>query len=85
MRKVRVVIKEWECKEVEYICEVDDADLENGLEWDAYGIGSLDGGDLGLDCEGFEATPIARKIIDNDADSKWEVVKWDELEKEKSE
>ena len=24
MKKVKVIIQEWECKEVEYVCEVDD-------------------------------------------------------------
>ena len=77
MKKVRVVIIEWECKEVEYICEVDDADLEGGEKWDYYGIGSLDGGDLGQDCEGFEATPISRKVLDGEYDSKWDVESWE--------
>ena len=43
MKKVKVIIREWECKEVEYICEVDDADLEDGSKWNHYGIGYLNG------------------------------------------
>ena len=82
MKKVKVIIKEWECKEVEYICEVDDADLEDGSKWDYYDIGSLDGSDLsncGGDAMGFEATPISRKVLDGKYDSKWEDVEWEEI------
>ena len=94
MKKVKVIIKEWECKEVEYICKVDDAYYEDDKdgnwvkierpkdaeEWDAFGIGYLDGGDLGTDAEGFDAITISKRIIDKDADSNWDVVEWHEIE-----
>ena len=83
MKKVKVIIHEWECKIVEYICEVDDADLVDGEKWDYYGIGTLDGGDLGLDCEGFEATPISTKVLDEEYDSNCEVKSWEEIKEGK--
>ena len=83
MKKVKVIIKEWECKEVEYICEVDDADLEDGTKWDDYGIGYLDGGDLGTDAEGFNAIPISKKVLDDEYEFKSDVVEWKIIEENK--
>ena len=77
MKKVKVIIQEWECKEVEYICEVDDTDLEGGEKWDDYGIGYLDGGDLKTDAMGFDAIPISKKILDGMYDTKWDMVEWE--------
>ena len=76
MEKVKVIIHEWECKEVEYICEVDDADLEGGEKWDAFGIGYLDGDDLCTDAEGFNAIPISKKVLDGEYEFKSDVVEW---------
>lgn len=77
MKKVKVIIHEWKCKEVEYICEVDDLIGDDGQEWDTFGIGYLDGSDLGTDAEGFNAVPISNKILDKEYDSKWDMVKWE--------
>ena len=83
MKKIKVIIKEWECKEVEYICEVDDADLEGGEKWDYYGIGYLDGDDLCTDAEGFDAIPISKKILDSEYEFKYDVVKWEIIKENK--
>jgi hypothetical protein len=80
MKKVKVIMKEWECKEVEYICEVSES-VSAGQRWDAYGIGYLDDSDLGTDAEGFNAVPISSRTIDKDADSKWELVEWEEIKR----
>ena len=93
MKKVKVIIKEWECKEVEYICEVDDAYYEDdkdgnwvkierpkdAKEWDAYGIGYLDGDDLGTDAEGFDAISKSKRVLDNSAEYNSEVIEWEEI------
>ena len=79
MKKVKVIIKEWECKEVEYICEVDDADYKDDEKWDDFGIGYLDSADLCTDAMGFNAIPISNRVIDKDADGKWDVVSWEEI------
>ena len=90
MKKVKVIIKEWECKEVEYICEVDDTirEMDGGTlsdcdEWNTYGIGFLDGGDLGTDAMGFDAITISKKVLDEEYDSKWDVVEWSEIKENK--
>ena len=83
MKKVKVIIREWECKDVEYICEVDDADLEDGTKWDDYGIGQLDGGDLKTDAMGFDAIPISKKILDGMYDTKWDMVEWEIIKENK--
>ena len=76
MKKVKVIIQEWECKEVEYICEVDDTIHHDGEEWDAFGIGYLDGSDLCTDAEGFDAIPISKKVLDAEYECKSDVVEW---------
>ena len=76
MKKVKVIIQEWECKEVEYICEVDDAIRYDGEKWDAFGIGYLDGDDLCTDAEGFNAIPISKKVLDGEYEFKSDVVEW---------
>ena len=83
MKKIKVIIREWECKEVEYICEVDDTDLEDGEKWDDYGIGYLDGGDLQTDAMGFDAIPISKKILDGMYDTKWDMVEWEIIKENK--
>ena len=79
MKKVKVIVEEWVCKEVEYICEVDDADLEDGSKWNHYGIGYLNGDDLSTDAEGFDAIPISHKVIDEESDYNIEVICWEEV------
>ena len=76
MKKVKVIIQEWECKEVEYICEGDDAIRYDGEKWDAFGIGYLDGDDLCTDAEGFNAIPISKKVLDGEYEFKSDVVEW---------
>ena len=44
-----------------------------------YGIGYLDGGDLGTDAEGFDGFEISKKIIDNDWEFKTTDVEWEEI------
>ena len=83
MKKVKVIIQEWECKEVEYICEVDDTIRYNGEEWDAFGIGYLDGDDLCTDAEGFNAIPISKKVLDGEYEFKSDVVEWKIIEENK--
>ena len=73
--KIKVTAIEWESKKVEYICEVDKDEYEKCKD---YGIGRLDGSDLGIDAEGFDAFEISKKIIDNDWESKMTNVEWEE-------
>jgi len=79
MKKIKVTMLEWTCKEVEYICNVDENDKEDGDEWDDYGIGYLDGSDLGTDAMGFDAIPISKKLIDDKYDFRYEVDSWNEV------
>ena len=90
MKKIKVIIKEWECKEVEYICEVDDTirEMDGGTlsdcdEWDTYGIGFLDGEDLGTDAMGFDAITISKKVLDDSAEYNSEVIDWEEIKENK--
>ena len=73
MKKVKVIIREWECKEVEYICEVEEDNYKMGKD---YGIGYLDGSDLQTDAEGFDAIPISKKVLDDGYEFKSDVVEW---------
>ena len=73
--KIKVTAIEWKSKKIEYICEVDKDEYE---ERKHYGIGYLDGGDLGTDCEGFGATVISNKVIDDDWEQKTADIEWEE-------
>ena len=48
-------------------------------KWDDFGIGYLDSADLCTDAMGFNAIPISNRVIDKDADGKWDVVSWEEI------
>ena len=72
--KIKVKVIEWKAEKVEYICEVDKDEYEKCKD---YGIGYLDGSDLGTDAEGFEAFEISKKIIDNDWELKTTDVEWE--------
>lgn len=77
MKKIRVVVEEWECKKVEYICEVDeDADME-------YGIGDIESlGDMsnsGGDAMGFYCKDISKRTIKDSEDFKSDIIAWEVL------
>ena len=74
--KIKVTAIEWKSKKVEYICEVEEDEYK---ERKHYGIGYLDGGDLGTDAEGFDGFEISKKIIDNDWEFKTTDVEWEEI------
>ncbi len=72
--KIKVTAVEWKAKKVEYICEVDKDEYE---KCKIYGIGYLDGSDLGTDAEGFNAYEVSKKVIDNDWELKTTDIEWE--------
>ena len=82
MKKIKVIIKEWECKEVEYICEVEDKDLI--VDDNFFGIGEIeslgDMSDSGGDAMGFYCKDISKKTIKGSKDFDSEILDWHEIE-----
>ena len=66
MKKIKVVVKEYQIEIVEYLCEVEDKDFEENKE---YGISDMDSlGDMsnsGGDAMGMYCKDISRKVLDN--------------------
>ena len=71
---IKVTCIEWTSKKVERICEVDTDEYENNI----YGLGYLDGGDLEIDLEGFDAKTISTKILDDDWENNTTDIEWEE-------
>ena len=74
--KIKVTAIEWTSKKVEYICEVDKEEYDSCKD---YGVGYLNGSDILTDAEGFDATTLSSRVIDEDWEGKTKDVEWEEV------
>ena len=67
---IKIVLKEWECKKVEYDCYVDDDEFKKCKD---HGIGYFNDEYLGTDDKGYNARPMSRKVINGTFESRLEL------------